>query len=371
VNPVTDKIYVANSASHTVTVIDGPTNGTTIVGTGTSPVAVAVNQVTNMIYVANYGGASATVIDGATNAVVIVPAGEDPYGVVVNPVTNKAYVTNYHDGSVTVIDGATNTTTTVAAGASPWGLAANPVTGKIYVANEGAGNVTVITEAADNDTKVHATFDQLPGDTTTFARPSLTGKGMNRWTPGRTAMMGVGNRANTSQTEWDWAGVTFGQGTDSITWLYNWGADSLIMGENFVCAQPLEDQAATTNNLGLGSPFAGNLAVYPLYRMVAHSGVADGRRESRVPPLELTVAPDPCLGTAAIAYTLAAPGNVSLKLYDVAGKQVRILAVGNQLPGVHRLSLAANQGQRRLAAGVYVLKLEAEGSRATRKLVIE
>jgi hypothetical protein len=47
------------------------------------------------------------------------------------------------------------------------------------------------------------------------------------------------------------------------------------MGENFVCAVPLEDQAGTTNNLGLGTPFAGNLEVYPVYRMVWHAGASE------------------------------------------------------------------------------------------------
>ena len=91
-------------------------------------------------------------------------------------------------------------------------------------------------------------------------------------------MMGVGNRVNTAQMAWDWATVTSGAGTDSITWAYNWGTDSLILGENFVCAVPLEDQAATTNNLGLGTPFAGNLEVYPVYRMAASGDVEESAR---------------------------------------------------------------------------------------------
>ena len=53
VNPVTNKIYVANENSNNVTVIDGATNTTTTVAVGTFPIAVAVNPVTNQIYVAN------------------------------------------------------------------------------------------------------------------------------------------------------------------------------------------------------------------------------------------------------------------------------------------------------------------------------
>ena len=67
VNPVTNKIYVANTDSNNVTVIDGATNATTTVAAGAHPCAVAVNPVTNKIYVANHGSNNVTVIDGATN----------------------------------------------------------------------------------------------------------------------------------------------------------------------------------------------------------------------------------------------------------------------------------------------------------------
>ena len=165
--------------------------------------------------------------------------------------------------------------------------------------------------------------------------------------------------------------VTHGAGTDSITWSYAWGTDSLMFGENFVCAQPLESDAGTTNNEGMGTPFAGNIEVYPLYRMVIHSDVAEAWRERGIRAPVLTVAPNPCLGKAEIAYSLSARGTVSLKLYDVAGKLVRILATGSQVAGTHRLPLTANDRQRTLAGGIYILRLENEGSRVTRKLVIE
>ena len=58
----------------TVTVIDGATNLTTSVSVGASPQAIAVNPVTNKIYVANSGG-TVTVIDGATDTISSVRAG--------------------------------------------------------------------------------------------------------------------------------------------------------------------------------------------------------------------------------------------------------------------------------------------------------
>ncbi len=159
VNPVTNKIYVANFNSANVTVIDGATNTAETVDAGDGPRAVAVNPVTNKIYVANLLSANVTVIDGATNAVVTVDAGAGPIAVAVNPVTNKIYVANFDSGNVTVIDGATNTAETVDAGASPKAVAVNPVTNTIYVANFGSNTVTVIDGATNTAVTVDAGDD--------------------------------------------------------------------------------------------------------------------------------------------------------------------------------------------------------------------
>ncbi|MGD0183265.1 MAG: YncE family protein, partial [Terriglobales bacterium] len=113
------------------------------VAAGTNPQAVAVNPVTNKIYVANYnygntnGNSNVTVIDGATNSATTVAVGPNPDAVTVNPNTNMIYVANGNSssGTVTVIDGATNNTTTVAAGGDPIAFAVNAVTNQIYVAN--------------------------------------------------------------------------------------------------------------------------------------------------------------------------------------------------------------------------------------------
>ncbi len=53
VNPVSNKIYVANSRSNTVTVIDGATNATTSVAVGSTCAEVAVDPTTNKVYVAH------------------------------------------------------------------------------------------------------------------------------------------------------------------------------------------------------------------------------------------------------------------------------------------------------------------------------
>ena len=154
VNPATNKTYVVNNTDDTVTVIDGTTNSTTPVIVGKSPSALAVNLATNKIYVANTGSNNVTVINGVTYSATVT-VGTSPIAVAVNLVTNKIYVANQGDGShnstVTVIDGATNSTTTVAVGIFPVAVAVNPVTNKIYVANQHGDTVTVI-DGVDNST---------------------------------------------------------------------------------------------------------------------------------------------------------------------------------------------------------------------------
>jgi YVTN family beta-propeller protein len=266
VNPVANKIYAANYGSKNVTVIDGATNGTATIGVGNGPCAVSVNSVTNKIYVANYGGANVTVIDGVTNDTTVLSAGTNPNNVAVNPVTNKIYVTNRGSDNVTVIDGATNATTIVTAGTLPYGAAVNPVTGRIYVANYNSNNVTVIDESPASNTQVQAVKEQ-PSDNLVYQpEPVLIGKAVNRWTPDVTAMLGVLDDWMTGQQAWNWAAGPYDNtSSDSIGWNCNWDTDSLLWGENFVNIVPLEMQAATTNNLGLGTPMAGNRLTVPLY----------------------------------------------------------------------------------------------------------
>lgn len=92
---------------------------TTTVAVESQPVAVVVNPVTNRIYVANSYDSTVTVIDGTTNGTTNVRVGLNPYALAANPVTNKIYVANEGSNTITVIDGGTNGTTTLGGGASP------------------------------------------------------------------------------------------------------------------------------------------------------------------------------------------------------------------------------------------------------------
>jgi YVTN family beta-propeller protein len=153
INPVTNEIYVANSGSNTISVINGSTNSvTSTIPVTYSPESIAVNPITNMIYVVE-GKQNLAIINGSTKTVVgdiAVPcycdAGAQSSQVAVNPVTNIIYVTSHstehfgyqidESGTVAVINGTTNTPITgVNVSARLYGVAVNQNTNKIYASS--------------------------------------------------------------------------------------------------------------------------------------------------------------------------------------------------------------------------------------------
>ncbi len=189
VNPVTNRVYVANENDGTVSVIDGSTN--TVIATpsvGLSPYDVAVNPATNQIYVtfsdnvavidgatnnvtsisvpnARFlavnsatnkiyvsGGGTVTVIDGASQGVTPITVGGSTAGIAVNALANKVYVAITTNNTVAVIDGATDNTSTVNVGRSPTNVGVNSATSRVYVSNFADNTVTVIDGANNNQT---------------------------------------------------------------------------------------------------------------------------------------------------------------------------------------------------------------------------
>jgi len=81
--------------------------------------------------------------------------------------------------------------------------------------------------------------------------------------------------------------------------------------------------------------------------------------------------PNPFNPTTTIAYYLAEPGLVRLRIYDTTGRCVRMLAAGEESAGRHHLSWrGVDDRGRPLATGVYLLRFEAAGIRQCRRLVL-
>lgn len=165
VNPNTDRIYVTNQESDSVSIIDGKTQRvvTKDIHVGTFPHVVATNPITNKIYVTNWGtidtnSSIVSVLDGRTNEIIAdIPTGNSPHSVVVNPNTNRAYVTNEDDNTVSVIDGNTyKVLKSIRVGNSPADIVINEATNMIYVANQDDDAVSVINGSKDHGTVIAA-----------------------------------------------------------------------------------------------------------------------------------------------------------------------------------------------------------------------
>lgn len=76
------------------------------------------------------------------------------------------------------------------------------------------------------------------------------------------------------------------------------------------------------------------------------------------------VHPNPAAGTVEVTFTLSRTGPVRLAVYDVLGREVAVLADGERAPGAHRARLDASA----LAPGLYVLRLDAEGTSVAQQL---
>ena len=76
--------------------------------------------------------------------------------------------------------------------------------------------------------------------------------------------------------------------------------------------------------------------------------------------------PNPTRGAARVRYSLPRPGAARLAAYDLLGRQVAVLAEGAQPAGAAEATFDAS----RLPAGVYVLRLDADGASQTARVTV-
>ena len=156
---------------------------------------------------------------------------------------------------------------------------------------------------------------------------------------------------------------------------------------------PTWSELFPTGSLPIGR--AGAAAIYDPVRdrMVVHSGWRETAFEYKyffndawtinwsdlvgVPPpdrltgLQLHASPIPAMSQLAIRFSLPVAGRASLVVYDLAGRQVKVLRDGDQPAGPHVVhwDLRREDGPR-VAAGVYFCELRAGEGRAARRLAV-
>jgi YVTN family beta-propeller protein len=181
-------IYVTNSGSNTISVIDGKTNKVVAtIPVGTSPHGVVALDSPvggfSTIYVTNSGSNTISVIDGKTNKVVAtIPVGSHPNSLYKTSDNRTIYTINTISNTISVIDGKTNkVVATIPVGTSPHDIIGSML-GKLYVTNSGSDNVSVIDGKTN---KVVATIPSgnLPNDVAsdeTYSKIYVTNSGSNK-----------------------------------------------------------------------------------------------------------------------------------------------------------------------------------------------
>jgi YVTN family beta-propeller protein len=162
VNPAGTTVYatrecVVPPATNTgaVSVIDIATNTETATILNLTPEGVAVTPDGTRVYVADSFTDRVSVIDTASNTVTVpILVGSRPEGVAISPDGTRVFVANRGLtaalGTVSVIDTASDTVTaTIPVGLHPVGVAITPDGNHVYVVNEGNNNVMVIDTATN------------------------------------------------------------------------------------------------------------------------------------------------------------------------------------------------------------------------------
>lgn len=147
--------YISNGKSNTVSVIDltnDPVRGFTVIrtiGVGSNPTGLAANPKKNEVYVVNSGSANVSVIDAEHNKVVAtIGVQGKPYFIDVTPDGHRAYVANSGSANVSVLDLDHRTVAaTLRVGGSPGLARVSPDGSTVVVSNRADSTVSIIDTA--------------------------------------------------------------------------------------------------------------------------------------------------------------------------------------------------------------------------------
>ncbi|HYE58283.1 MAG TPA: T9SS type A sorting domain-containing protein, partial [Rhodothermales bacterium] len=110
-------------------------------------------------------------------------------------------------------------------------------------------------------------------------------------------------------------------------------------------------------------------AVQGMANFVITTDVALTGREEQTTDAVLSLdvpSPNPARGAVVVRYALAEAQPVTLRLYDALGRTVATVDAGMRAAGAHAVSFDASS----LAPGVYVVRLDADGTRTARTFVV-
>ena len=141
-------------------------------------------------------------------------------------------------------------------------------------------------------------------------------------------------------------------------------------GLKFVYEDQLLSLQDTNNLIVFAKDSSGNILSDTIEFFVNMGGLSHYRRTNNEKSLLTAVSSNPFIQDILIEYTILKKSSVRLSIYDVSGKEVRILKSGVLTPGTYRIRWKGrdNQGDN-MPQGVYFLRMDTKDYKRTLKLV--
>ena len=175
VDTLTNYTFVSSFSSNSVEAIDTLTNTpSTSVNTGQiGPTAMAIDPVNSVIYITNTTSGTVSLIDRTTLTFITnIVVGTTPQGITYDTNNQRMYVSNWGSGDVSVIDTATQTViTTISTNPQPFRLDFDTNTGLIFVPSQSNDTIEVIDTFTNTIT---TTFNLAAGSSPTTCKVDQT-----------------------------------------------------------------------------------------------------------------------------------------------------------------------------------------------------
>lgn len=84
------------------------------------------------------------------------------------------------------------------------------------------------------------------------------------------------------------------------------------------------------------------------------------------PGILMLASPNPCVSVSTLIFDLPAPADVEMRVFDLSGRTIRVLAEGSMTAGAHAVVFDGSH----LPPGIYFCRLQAGASTATTRVVL-
>lgn len=390
VNTLRNKVYCASyeQGNGKITVIDGDRDTIlTVINVGSYPCKMEYNYINDKIFCANYENGVA-VIDGAADTVITyvrLPFSPSYNRIIWHPGVNKVYCGSA-DGRVAVIDGVTNQLLKIVPGPRLLDLqyANNLTNNKIYITYQAmfSGGLGIFDAISDTFVRFLQTCYAEGGvcwnaenDKAYFSYHSSYGPG--QWyigvVDGRTDSLVDSIPFDFSCCYMIWNpvnNIVYAEGSP-------WGA-CVIDGETDSLLEIIMRPGYCSDE---GLPFAINFQEGRVYYTVSEksriavikgtpSGISENHQTKGLKS-NLRVYPNPAKSQTFIRFSLPVGSKISLKIYDITGKLVKLFSTNPQSPTANHCLVwdGSNEFGKKISTGVYIIRLETEKRVISQKII--